>query len=68
MSDVAGFIAPRPLCLINGKEDTIFPIDETRKAFAHLKNIYMKAGVPDDVMHYEGNGGHKYYKEGACLL
>ena len=65
MSDVAGLIAPRPLCVINGKEDTIFPIEETRKAFAHLKTIYMAAGVPDDVMLYEGNGGHKYYKEGA---
>jgi dienelactone hydrolase len=65
MSDVAGLIAPRPLCVINGKEDTIFPIEETRKAFAHLKTIYTAAGVPDDVVLYEGDGGHKYYKEGA---
>ena len=65
MSDIAGLIAPRPLCVINGKEDTIFPIEETRKAFAQLKIIYTAAGVPGDVMLYEGNGGHKYYKEGA---
>jgi dienelactone hydrolase len=65
MSDVAGLIAPRPLCVINGKEDTIFPIEETRKAFAHLQTIYEAAGVPGDVMLYVGNGGHKYYKEGA---
>ena len=65
MSNVAGLIAPRPLCVINGKEDTIFPIEETRKAFAHLKTIYAAANVPNDVMLYEGDGGHKYYKEGA---
>ena len=65
MSDIAGLIAPRPLCVINGKEDTIFPIEDTKKAFAHLKSIYVAAGMPDDVMLYEGNGGHKYYKEGA---
>jgi dienelactone hydrolase len=65
MSDVAGLIAPRPLCLINGKEDTIFPIEETRKAFTHLKSVYVAAGAQNDVMLYEGNGGHKYYKEGA---
>ena len=65
MSNIAGLIAPRPLCVINGIEDTIFPIEETRKAFAHLKTIYIAAGVSGDVMLYEGNGGHKYYKEGA---
>ena len=65
MGDVAGLIAPRPLCVINGKEDAIFPIEETRKAFAHLKTIYRAAGAPGDLMLYEGNGGHKYYKEGA---
>jgi dienelactone hydrolase len=65
MSNIAGLIAPRPLCVINGKEDTIFPIEETRKAFAHLKTIYTAAGVSNEVMLYEGNGGHKYYKEGS---
>lgn len=65
MSDIAGLIAPRPLCLINGKEDPIFPIGETRKAFAHLKSIYSAAAAPDDVELYEGSGGHKFYKEGA---
>jgi len=65
MSDVAGLIAPRPLCVINGKEDNIFPIVETRKAFMRLKTIYTAAGVPGNVMLYEGNGGHKYYKEGS---
>jgi dienelactone hydrolase len=65
MSNIAGLIAPRPLCVINGKEDTIFPIEETRKAFTHLKTIYAAAGVPDDVTLYEGNEGHKYYKEGS---
>ena len=34
-------------------------------AFAHLQTIYEAAGVPGDVMLYVGNGGHKYYKEGA---
>lgn len=65
MSDIAGLITPRPLCLINGKEDPIFPIGETRKAFAHLKSIYSAAAAADDVELYEGSGGHKFYKEGA---
>lgn len=65
MADIAGLIAPRPLCIIHGKEDPIFPINETRKAFDHLKTIYTVAGVSNVVELYEGNGGHQYYKEGA---
>jgi hypothetical protein len=40
-------------------------IEETRKAFMRLKTIYTAAGVPGNVVLYEGNGGHKYYKEGS---
>lgn len=65
MADIAGLIAPRPLCILHGKEDPIFPIQETRKAFINLKAIYAAAVVPDLVELYEGNGGHKYYAEGA---
>lgn len=65
MSDIAGLIAPRPLCIVNGKEDMFFPTKETRKAFNDLKTIYATAGAVNFVELYEGNGGHKYYPEGA---
>ena len=65
MGDVAGLVAPRPLCVVNGVKDNIFPIEETRKAFIHLKNIYSAAGVPGNCAFYEGAEGHRYYKEGA---
>ncbi len=64
-SDVAGLIAPRPLCLITGVEDEIFPITGARVSFAHLQTIYRAAGAPGNVMLFEGNGGHKYYPEGS---
>ena len=63
--DVAGLIAPRPLCLIAGVQDEIFPISGARVSFAHLQNIYRAAGAPGKVALYEGNGGHKYYPEGS---
>ena len=65
MSDVAGLISPRPFCAVNGVQDNIFPIEETRKSFAHLQEIYSAAGVLPNVTLYEGDGGHRYYKEGA---
>lgn len=65
MADVAGLIAPRPFCAVQGKLDNIFPIEESRKAFDHLKQIYTTAGVPGNCELYEGNEGHRYYKDGV---
>lgn len=65
MSDVGGLIAPRPLSIIHGVQDDIYPIEETRKAFELLKNIYSEAGAPGNIQLHEGAGGHRYYKEGA---
>lgn len=65
MSDIAGLIAPRPVCFLNGIKDHIFPIDEARKAFSHLKKIYAASGHPENAELYEGAEGHQYYKEGA---
>jgi dienelactone hydrolase len=65
MADVAGLIAPRPFCAVNGQLDQIFPIDETRKAFDHLKQIYTAAGVSGNCELYVGAEGHRYYKDGV---
>ncbi|MBV5313137.1 MAG: acetylxylan esterase [Prolixibacteraceae bacterium] len=65
MADVAGLIAPRPFCAVQGIKDNIFPIAESRKAFAHLKQIYAAAGVPENCELYEGQEGHRYYKAGV---
>ena len=61
MDDVAGLIAPRPLLIVNGKDDPIFPIEPTRRAFARLARIYEAAGATDRLEMYEGDGGHRYY-------
>lgn len=65
MYDVAGLIAPRPFCAIAGKEDPIFPIAETRRAFAKLRHVYAVAGVPDNCQLHVGDGGHRFYSAGA---
>ncbi len=61
MSDLAGLFAPKPMLIIAGTKDTIFPIDAVREGFANLKKIYAAAGVADNVELYEGPGGHRYY-------
>ncbi len=45
MSDVGALIAPRPLLVISGDEDAIFPIEATKAAFAQLAETYAVLGA-----------------------
>ena len=62
MDDIAGLICPRPLLIIAGEQDAIFPIEGVKIAFERLQTIYAAAGVPDNVELYIGPEGHRYYK------
>lgn len=63
MYDVAGLIAPRPLLIVAGKDDPIFPIAGVRKAYAKLEKIYAAADAADSLELYVGEGGHRYFSE-----
>lgn len=45
MGDLSCMIAPRKLLVISGKDDVIFPIDEAKKAFSTIEEIFKKEGV-----------------------
>ena len=61
MADVMGLFAPRPVVIVAGKEDTIFPIAGVRKAFRALKKIYAAAGAPSNCSLVVGHEGHRFY-------
>jgi len=63
MGDILGSIAPRPLVIINGKTDSIFPIASARKSYQQAKRIYAAAGNPNRVKFIEGPGGHDFYSD-----
>lgn len=65
MSDVMGLFAPKPVVIVAGKEDDIFPIRATRKAFRELKKIYRAAGAGDRCHLVVGRGGHRFYADDA---
>lgn len=65
MGDLAGLIAPRPLIVVAGKEDPIFPIEGVKENFDIIKNIYDAAGVADKCQLVIGEGGHRFYAEQA---
>lgn len=61
--DVAGLYAPRPLVIVAGKQDEIFPIDGAKKAFEQVKRIYTAAGTPNNVQLVVGSEGHRFYAD-----
>ena len=65
MADVMGLFAPRPVVIVAGEQDDIFPIDATRRAFDDLKAIYEAAGAGDRCHLVVGSGGHRFYAADA---
>lgn len=63
MYDIAGLIAPRPLLVVAGREDRIFPIEAVKKAYGKVVKMYETIGAGDRCELYIGDGGHRYYKE-----
>jgi dienelactone hydrolase len=61
--DVAALIAPRPLLIVNGRQDTLFPLPEVDRAVERVHRIYDAAGVPDRLVHRYGDGGHRFYAD-----
>jgi fermentation-respiration switch protein FrsA (DUF1100 family) len=62
MYDLAGLIAPRPLLIVAGQQDAIFPIEGVKIGFEKALQMYKAAGKPGDVRLYVGPEGHRYYK------
>lgn len=65
MSDVMGLFAPKPLVIIAGREDPIFPIAATRRAFKALQRIYQACDAKERCHLVVGNGGHRFYADDA---
>ena len=66
LPDLIGLIAPRPLLVESGTEDSIFPVAAVREAYAQLEKIYglLDAGEKLDLDLFPGDhqiGGVKAY-------
>jgi dienelactone hydrolase len=65
MPDLAGLIAPRPLVVVAGMKDHLFPIDAVRRGFETVSSIYSSANAPDRCALVEGAEGHRFYPDEA---
>lgn len=62
MAEIGGMIAPKPLVIVNGKTDGIFPIEPATYEFSRLRDTYYKASEkPENVQHVIGEEGHQFY-------
>jgi dienelactone hydrolase len=61
MADILGLFAPKPVVIVAGEEDDIFPIAGTRKAFTDLQKIYSAAEATGRCHLVIGKGGHRFY-------
>jgi dienelactone hydrolase len=65
MGDIAGLIAPRPLVIVSGREDGMFPLGPAQAEFARVRAVYAAAGAPGNCHHVIGEGGHRFYADEA---
>lgn len=62
-ADVLGLFAPKPVVIVTGREDPIFPLEGVRDAFHDLQKIYADAGAKENCRLVVGEGGHRFYAE-----
>lgn len=63
MGDLALLIFPRPLIVVCGRDDSIFPLAGVQREFSTVREIYARGGAPDRCRLIIGEGGHRFYAE-----
>ena len=65
MGDLGCLIAPRPVVVVCGVEDKIFPLHGVEKSFATMKSAYNSVGKGKLCQLVKGKGGHQFYPDDA---
>lgn len=63
MGELSALIAPRPIVIVAGREDHIFPYEGVLSAYSVLERIYKDKGAGDRCRLVTGPAGHKFYPE-----
>jgi len=62
-SDVLSLIAPRPLLIVSGVHDEVFPVLRARRAYLRVRRAYELLGALDKLAYVEIHAGHGYTGE-----
>lgn len=63
MAEIAGMSAPKPIVIVSGRTDGIFPLESAESEFLRLEKIYSAASASDKCVHVKGDEGHRFYAE-----
>jgi hypothetical protein len=59
-------VAPRPMLVESGTDDTIFPAATARETVERLRPLYARLGAPADALvHDVRDGDHRWYGAAA---
>ena len=61
--DIMGLIAPKPLIVVQGREDRIFPIQGLNEAVSQAGAIYQACNAERKLRVLVGSGGHQFYSQ-----
>lgn len=65
MGDLGCLIAPRPVVVVCGVEDKIFPLHGVEESVNTMKMAYKSVGKEDLCQLVKGKGGHQFYPDDA---
>lgn len=63
MADILGLFAPKPVVIVAGSDDEIFPMSGVKNAYRDLLRIYREAGAEDKCKLVTGPNGHRFYAD-----
>ncbi len=63
MGDLLGLVAPRPVSVVAGAEDKIFPLTGVKESVEVAKTYYDAANAPDRIALSVGPEGHRFYAD-----
>lgn len=61
MGDLGCLIAPRPVFVVSGERDPIFPLEGAKASVEVMKSAYQKLNATDNCYHIIGDGGHQFF-------
>lgn len=68
MGDLGCLIAPRPLIVVCGEKDPIFPLNGVKESFEIIKKAYRNNGKEGLCHLVIGDGGHQFYPDDVWPL
>lgn len=63
--DVLALCAPRPLLVVSGDRDHIYPFAEAAATAGLARDVYQELAASDMLRAIEGRGGHRFYPDQA---